>query len=240
MVELTKLVEPGRGNGAPPLRFERKFLTGGLGPREVLPLIHSHPALFREVYPERAVNNLYLDTPGLRHYFEHVHGTANRVKIRVRWYGPLAGRIERPMLEYKLKRGLVGGKISQGLPACATDGSAGRGFLPNLREADGVPEAARHTLRGLEPTLVNRYRRRYFLSADRHFRLTLDWGLEFYSPHRVGEGRGPLPEDIPPVVIELKFDVAVAGEADAISNAFPFRLTRCSKYVLGIEALHHG
>lgn len=240
MAEVSRTAEPNPGNGAPTLRFERKFLTGGLGLREVLPLIHSHPALFREVYPERAVNNLYLDTPGLRHYFEHVNGTANRVKIRVRWYGPLTGQIERPVLEHKIKRGLVGGKISQVLPPCATNGCNGQRFLPNLRADDGIPEAARRALQGLEPTLVNRYRRRYFLSADGRFRLTLDWGLAFYPPHGVVGDRPFATPSIPPVVIELKFDVAAAGEANSISNAFPFRLTRCSKYVLGIEALHHG
>jgi hypothetical protein len=40
-----------------------------------------------------------------------------------------------------------------------------------------------------------------------------------------------------PVVIELKFGLAEAEYAAPITNALPFRLARCSKYVLGINTL---
>jgi hypothetical protein len=40
-----------------------------------------------------------------------------------------------------------------------------------------------------------------------------------------------------PVVIELKFGLAEAEFAAPVTNALPFRLARCSKYVLGINAL---
>ena len=40
------------------------------------------------------------------------------------------------------------------------------------------------------------------------------------------------------MILELKFDARHAETAAAVTNAFPFRLQRCSKYVLGIEQLH--
>jgi hypothetical protein len=40
------------------------------------------------------------------------------------------------------------------------------------------------------------------------------------------------------VIIELKFDPKYAEHAAPITNTFPFRLNRCSKYVLGIERVH--
>jgi hypothetical protein len=35
----------------------------------------------------------------------------------------------------------------------------------------------------------------------------------------------------------LKFDNPAAADAPAIANFFPFRLRRCSKYILGVDAL---
>ena len=97
---------------------ERHLAAGACGPgwptssvpratlADVLAEIRQHPALFREVYPDRTVNSLYLDSPARRDYFQHVNGVANRVKTRLRWYGPLTGPVERPTLERKFKRGV--------------------------------------------------------------------------------------------------------------------------------------
>jgi hypothetical protein len=67
----------------------------------------------------------------------------------------------------------------------------------------------------------------------------VDSDLEFHAPAD-DAGRhlcrpGSRDHDI---VLELKFPPANALLADAVANAFPCRLTRCSKYVLGIERLH--
>jgi hypothetical protein len=42
------------------------------------------------------------------------------------------------------------------------------------------------------------------------------------------------------VIVELKFGLGAEGGASRIASRFPFRLTRCSKYVLGVEALYGG
>ena len=71
----------------PNLRYERKFIADRLALAEVLALVKRHPAAFREAYPARNVNNLYLDSPDLRDYRDHVNGIAHRTKTRIRWYG---------------------------------------------------------------------------------------------------------------------------------------------------------
>ena len=91
-------------------RFERKFLVTDLDPREVASLVGLLPGLFREVYPPRSVNNIYLDTADAMHYRHNLDGLADRVKVRVRWYGELLGTVARPVLELKIKRGLLGRK----------------------------------------------------------------------------------------------------------------------------------
>lgn len=220
------------------MRFERKFVPLEVDPAEAGALIRQHPAGFREVYPPRAINNLYLDTPDRRHYFAHVNGAASRTKVRIRWYGPLPIRHGPAALEFKYKRGLVGTKDGFRL----SDFSAGNGSglcvpaVSYLHLDPELPAVAREALAGHVAVLGNRYQRRYFLSADGRFRLTLDWGLEFYDARRADCWKWPMREGLPPVIFELKFDNQGALDASVVANFFPFRLRRCSKYILGVDA----
>jgi hypothetical protein len=225
----------GPGTTVPATRYERKFLPAAYSFAEVLRLIRWHPALFREAYPTRAVNNLYFDTPGLHHYHSHVAGAAERQKVRLRWYGPFAGLAERPTLEFKCKHGEVGRKACHALPAWHIDGGFPDGLAATLRQQ--VEESARPGLECLRPVLANRYQRRYFRSANGACRLTVDTDLEFAAPRQGARLRPALPAQAPALIVELKYDVARAAEAQEIAVHFPFRLTRCSKYVLGVEAL---
>lgn len=222
---------------SPNLRYERKFVAHEFSLAEVMVAVRRHPAVFREVYPPRYVNNIYLDSTGLRDYFDHVNGVANRVKTRIRWYGPLAGHVEKPTLERKLKRGLVSGKVAHALPAFSINGGVLRQELETALAGAGMPEALQAMLRHLQPSLVNQYQRHYFLSADRRFRLTVDSQLQFFGAGNANGWKTPLfPRDIA-IIIELKFDPCHAEYAPVITSTLPFRLTRCSKYVLGIEGV---
>jgi hypothetical protein len=221
----------------PNLRCERKFLAPGRSLAEVLAVIRRHRAAFRETYPARDVNSLYLDSPGRRDYFDHVNGTANRVKTRVRWYGQLTGHIERPSLERKIKRGSVSGKTACPLPPFHVNGGIAPADLAAALDGDGMPENLRLALRCLEPALVNSYERHYFQSADGRFRLTADSNLRFFGLCQATGAMTPAVSRAVPVIIELKFAPVHAERAAPITNALPFRLARCSKYVLGIEQL---
>jgi VTC domain-containing protein len=214
-------------------RYERKFLTQHLTLPEVLVIVRRHAAGFREAYPARIVNNVYLDSPWLSAYHEHVNGACNRVKNRVRWYGKSNGRIGQPVLERKLKCGLVSGKTTQLLPPMDLDGKLFRTQLESVLRIARIPERLRAAVRGLQPSLLNRYRRHYFLSADRRFRLTVDSELEFGSPRDLAQHRPMLQPRL--IIIELKFESQHADHAQLITGHLPFRLARCSKYVLGIE-----
>ncbi|MBK9139860.1 MAG: VTC domain-containing protein [Verrucomicrobia bacterium] len=221
------------------MRFERKFVPLELSPAEALALVRQHPAGFREAFPPRAINNLYLDTPDRRHYFAHVNGAAHRTKVRLRWYGPLAIRHGPAALEFKHKRGLVGTKDVFRLARFSAGNGSGlcEPSIASLSRAPELPAEAREALASHVPVLGNRYHRRYFLSGDGRFRLTLDSCLEFYDARRADCWRSPLRHGVPPVILELKFDNPAAADAPAIANFFPFRLRRCSKYILGVDAL---
>jgi len=215
------------------LRYERKFLAHGCSLDQVLTTVRRHPALFRQVYPPRTVNNLYLDSVSLRDYADHVAGIADRVKTRIRWYGSPAGAIARPALERKFRRGTVSGKLSYSLPALDLALGAPLAALDLAAAWAPLPDAIRALVSPLRPALVNRYQRRYFLSGDGQFRLTVDWDLEFLAPAVTLHPLRPTP---PVVILELKYGPAQAEAAGEVSGRLPYRLTRCSKYVLGIEA----
>ena len=218
-------------------RYERKFVTDRLALSEVLALVRRHPAGFRETYPARSVNNLYLDSPEFSDYHDHINGVAHRTKTRIRWYGAWAGRIATPTLEHKLKQGLVSGKVAHRLPPLSMNGHVSGPDLEAAFDSANLPELARFALHHLQPSLLNRYQRHYFQSADGRFRLTVDSGLQFAAA-RQAQGMGvSFYPPAAPVVVELKYGLAEAEYAAPVTNALPFRLARCSKYVLGINRL---
>jgi hypothetical protein len=217
------------------LRYERKFVIFDLGVAEMEALIRFHPAVFREIYHARYVNNVYFDTPSLDHYHANVRGIADRVKCRIRWYGKPTGPIAMPVLELKRKHGLLGTKESHPLQPFDLDDRFDARLV--LEKSDLTPKL-RFELASLRPMLMNRYRRRYFLSHDGKYRLTLDSELAYRT---VGPGVARFPAWLPGdgrVIVELKFAVGGEEGASRIATRFPFRLTRSSKYVLGIEALY--
>jgi hypothetical protein len=221
----------------PSLRYERKFVTQAMALAGVLALVRRHPAAFRETYPARWVNNLYLDTPDLRDYADHINGVAHRTKTRIRWYGTWSGEIPSPTLECKLKRGLVSGKVSHRLPAVAVNGSVCARELEAALGSTDLPDSVRLGLRFLQPSLLNRYCRHYFESADQQFRLTVDSALQFARARPVTGWIAALCAPAALVVVELKYGLAAAGAAPGITRLLPFRLSKCSKYVLGINRL---
>ena len=217
------------------MRYERKFAIFELGVAETEALIRFHPAVFREIYHPRSVNNVYFDTPSLEHYHANLRGIAQRVKCRIRWYGKPSGPIARPTLELKRKSGLLGSKESHPLQPFDLDD---RFDARHVLEKSDLPATLRCDLGPLHPILMNRYRRRYFLSHDGKYRLTVDSELAYRT---VGRGVSRFPAWLPGdgrVIVELKFGVGGEAGASRIATRFPFRITRSSKYVLGIEALY--
>jgi hypothetical protein len=220
----------------PNLRYERKFVLGRMTLADALAVVRRHPAGFSEVFPPRTVNNLYLDTPSLQAFHDHVNGVSTRAKTRVRWYGR-NGAHSPSALELKFKQGVVGGKTTCPLAANSCGEGLSTGFVASLAGDPGLPELLRARLNHLEPALCNRYRRSYFKSMDGHFRLTVDSDLEFRRPAPGVSFSDPFPFKLGTIVLELKFDPRHEDGAQRLGQHFPARLGRCSKYVLGIQTV---
>jgi hypothetical protein len=216
-------------------RFERKYHVTELPQAAIESLILRNPALFRTAYPPRLVNNIYLDTPSRRSLFENLDGVADRMKARIRWYGPMLGPVRRPVLEFKIKRGMVGAKDAFELKSFDLEaGMSAQPILDSLATST-LPREVCRSLEGFEPVLLNRYQRKYFVSADQDYRITLDWNLEYYRVDRHGNHFHCQWRDRESSVVELKYSGAIDRIDGRVAGYFPFRVTRMSKFVAGMS-----
>lgn len=209
-------------------RYERKFVIPIMDKKETETLIKANSFLFEEIFYERQINNIYFDDIDMTSYFDNVLGNSDRTKIRIRWYGDF-DKVQKPILEFKIRKGVVGTKfrfplINFSLP-CSLEN------MKKIFEKSNLPEWVINTLKARRFTLVNYYKRKYFLSNCKRFRVTIDSGLTY---------RGILNQNFSLLneikedhhILELKYDIDKL--AAGVSTQFPFRLTKSSKYVSGV------
>jgi len=218
-------------------RYERKFHLRGMAPEQVRLLVRLNPGNFHCSYAPRFVNNVYLDGPELPSFARHVHGASDRFKLRIRWYGEATGEVSAPILEVKIKRGVVGTKARYELDPFRYDDRwdfelQRRAILSRVddrRVAEAVGRA--------QPALFNRYRREYYENGDRRLRLTIDTGLSFACVGNRSWGPRTRWEERDLTILELKYAVEDEQRASTIAAALPKRLDKVSKYVMGLERL---
>jgi hypothetical protein len=219
------------------LRIERKFLVENRPDTEVRHFIGLNPVGFGAVFVPRTINNIYLDTPELTHYHDNVEGSPHRQKVRIRWYGSLFGQIPQPVLEIKIKQGLLGKKLSFALPPLALyPHTTPASFYKWLQTAD-LPADIAHQLPALAPTTINTYHRQYYQDPTQTLRATIDTHLQY---HHCGIMHHALPlhHALTHIqILELKYLPQHETHARIATNALPYRLTKSSKYVMGIELL---
>ena len=165
------------GDGA--CRYERKVFISDTTREEVEGMVRLHPAFFSEIYERRYVNNIYFDSYDLKNYVANVDGSDGRIKVRIRWYGDLFGEAARAVLEFKLKAGMLSRKISVPLGRLRIDESLDFEKLKKRVAKSEAPELLQLECMSLSPVLCNRYSRKYFLSGDSRYRITIDSDLAF-------------------------------------------------------------
>lgn len=219
-------------------RYERKFVVSQLSKADIEQIVKNHPAVFSEIFHERFINNIYLDTPNLMSYVDNNVGKSHRKKVRIRWYGDLFDDIQHPILEFKLKTGALGDKHSFPLEPFILNESFSIDCLKENLLNSNLPDWVINEILILEPSLLNRYSRKYFQTIDKNYRLTIDSKLEYHDISR--RNNNFIKHDINYIdnIIELKYENNKDNKADFITNNLPFRMTKSSKYVNGIEKFH--
>lgn len=219
-------------------RFERKFMIQNMHYPEIVQQIRNNRAAFLPLHHPRYINNIYLDTNDMDFFTDNVSGKGSRRKARIRWYGDLMGNISKPILEFKMREGMVGNKLSFPLAPFTLNHNFSINSIQNIIQSSELPDWAKTVMLMLRPALLNRYHRQYFESFSNKFRLTVDNELTYYG---IGLSNNNFIEKYTSddIIVELKYDQKHDGkEAAFVTNKLPFRLTKSSKYVNGFELLH--
>jgi hypothetical protein len=227
------------------MRYEIKYVLPAAQFDSVLKSVHSSPYMFREIYQERSVNNIYLDTFDLSDYNDAVNGVSSRSKTRIRWYGPLWQDVERPVLEVKRKVGLSGSK--EGLPLPRMIFGEGFKWQHYARAIDDMNPALHSDQNLLKltrlherlPSVVNTYKRRYFAAPDGLCRITLDWDMNFYSLAAAVMHARFCSTDRN-IILEIKFEESNLRDVAAYVRSLGYRMAKNSKYVNGVNAVYYG
>lgn len=219
-------------------RYERKFVISNLSFQELESMIKLHPNMFSEIFYQRFVNNIYFDSMMLKNYVYNVDGNSNRMKVRIRWYGDLFGFIKRPVLELKIKKGMLGRKEYFPLSPFTLDCNFTRRTIADIIKKSNISDVLKNELHYLEPSLLNRYKRKYYSSGDNNYRITIDSDMACYKMGRCNNSFLSRIIDNQNLVLELKYDENLHRGVEEITSRFPFRLTKNSKYVNGVEMLN--
>ncbi|MBT4166283.1 VTC domain-containing protein [archaeon] len=216
-------------------RYERKFVISEMDVKEVENFIKHNPLIFSEIFYERNVNNIYFDSHDFKNYHENLQGNSQRFKIRIRWYGEMFGLIKKPILELKIKNNELGWKKSFLLKEFVLDKSFSLDFLHEVFLKSELPNWLIEELKISFPSLLNAYKRKYFVSANKKYRATLDWDLIFLKIKKSGNRFNEKVFDDGVSVIEIKYSSKDCEGESFIGQYFPFRLIAHSKYIKGID-----
>jgi len=219
-------------------RYETKFSISNLTFDEITYIIKTHPAIFSEIYYKRYVNNIYFDNLDFTSFKDNIEGVNERKKIRIRWYGDLFGKCKNPYLEIKYKKSFLGWKEKHLLPDFNLNFKKAFNYEKiffNLLKKKNY-DLHKLKLQFLKPTLLNRYERIYYLSFDKKYRITLDNNMEFFSINPINNNFKLFSDDEKSIV-EVKYDENYRDEAIKITNHLPFRMTKSSKYVIGLDRI---
>ena len=216
-------------------RYERKFIFKNTIRNEVENLIKLNIGGFKEVYKERYINNVYFDDYLFSSFFDNVNGTARRYKYRIRWYGKFIVENKPANFEIKKKRGALTIKETFPLKKFSL-----KSFLKkNSTSSDFNFFQSKNKLKYnfIKPVLVNRYKRKYFLSRDKLFRLTVDSDQVIGNPNNINSLR-KINNLFSPIILEIKYDRSYDKYASKITSGLTTRLSKYSKYVNSLDCLY--
>ncbi len=231
-----------------PARHECKYLVARHCPKYLETLIKLHPSFFHEIYQQRIINNLYFDNLNLDNYFANLDGIGYRVKQRLRFYTQeylrvkshkIVNQTSSPHFEIKIRSGdLISKKnyssaetfvtLSKKIPPV---------FHPlfsinkNSRSINNLLFLEKASL--LQPVILNSYTRKYFLSADKKVRITIDSDIRYHQSNHKQVIWNKYWQ-LPATIMEIKADVQDEHHIAEIAKHFPLPLTKSSKYVLGV------
>lgn len=218
-------------------RLEIKFVAPVLEIGRMENWLRLHAGDFYKPFPDRWVNNAYFDTQDCLAYSENISGSSTRNKLRYRWYGkaeyPDAGN-----LEVKLKRNYFGWK--RRFKCSDSPYSAGDRWADIRRTLAGKLGIEAKLWLDARPntTILNRYYRQYFVTRDDRVRVTIDSRQTVFDQRYKSFPNVVHKTNIPAtIVVEVKFGRSDRDFASQLIQRIPIRVSRNSKYVIGLKSM---
>lgn len=219
-------------------RYERKYFISDIDSRQIDLIVKRNQAFFSEIFHERRINNIYLDTGDLKHYFDNKDGISKRAKVRIRWYGETFGKVNNPVLEIKLKNNLLGTKLIYKLSDFSISPGFSKKYLDALFDSSDLPLNIREILKSYNLSLLNSYVRKYYLSLEKDIRATVDNDLSFFEIQQNNNLFLNNIKNKEDIILELKYDLGKEKSANNVARHLPFTPTKSSKYIYGYDKLN--
>ncbi len=178
---------------------------------------------FQEIYKQRKINSVYFDTHDLKFISDNLSGSSLRKKFRLRWYNNDQTNI---FAEVKIKKNIANTKIRKKIPHDEISKINNDLYKSKILLKYFSQEK-------LFPKIEISYLRNYFYYKG--IIITVDKELTFTSILNKQNQK-----KINYNIIELKFPYNDLKKFNQINLKLPFRVSRNSKYVLGMSALNHA
>lgn len=233
-------------------RYELKYTVTESQAQAIRDYIQPLFSLDRHASPQQrgyVVNNVYLDTPGLRFYYDTKFKQETRLKSRVRYYGQAPDDFV--ILEVKHRHNTISWKRRRQIPADEWPGvlevSRSERTAPSYIDLPETFEEVNH-LYSTAPVLHVRYFREPYVSdIDEYGRITFDRALRYRLAHGSYE-IGSRDDDMiyyddpvtarwddSPVVLEIKTQAYVPFWAIDLIHRFSLVQRGYSKYCYAID-----
>ena len=218
-------------------RFEIKFVAYERDANLLRQWLRLHWAGFHVPYSDRWVNNVYFDTHHYSAYKENLSGASTRTKVRYRWYGQ-HDYPQKGTLEIKRKRNCFGWKLHyKAKEAPHKDGDHWFDIKRNLLKQLNS-EGKLWLQSNPQPVIINRYLRNYYISQDNRVRATIDVHQSMFDQRYKSYPNVINKANIPnTLVLEFKFSRSDYKYANKIIQGLPLRISRNSKYMIGVMAV---
>ena len=161
-------------------RYERKFVSDNLCYEQVEDAILENNFLFSEIYHKRQINNIYFDDIQFNAYHQNIEGLSQRKKYRLRWYGETFGEVKKPILEAKIKNSTLGTKNRFNVINFEMNKIFDSNIFKNIFRKSKLKNDIYNEISTKFPSLINSYERKYYLSRNKLFRVTIDQKLSYY------------------------------------------------------------
>ena len=215
-------------------RHEIKFISNVRSAYLIDGWLRDNEAGFKLHWPQRFINSIYFDDFNYSCYQENLSGASYREKLRLRWYGEDRAPTN-AKLEVKVKKNKIGWKFQESVPDFNVS-DINPFCLDRLVIAPSVLSVVKAQP---VPTLFVNYYRKYFISRDGRVRITVDDRINFDSTFNYKKPSKFINvNNFPITIVEVKFLVSDLEFASPIIGNLPFKSTRGSKYVLGVQFLN--